>query len=169
MSDGTNRRKTILIEKRAQWRMVVEQAWPAALTMLITAFVMCFFVARVASEAMEASVELPSLPFVLVTAIAFVVLSIALILYCALRFSHRVAGPVYSIRRSLRAFQDGDTDARVSLRTDDFLTELTDDLNAVLDNAAEYAAEARRGEPAADASTAHVESKDPAPAHSIPE
>ncbi|MCB9890651.1 MAG: hypothetical protein H6832_17125 [Planctomycetes bacterium] len=136
MSRQPNRRRSIVVNKRTQWRIVVEQAWPAGLAVLITSMGMCFFVTQVMLEANELAVELPSLPWVLVAGIGFVVVSLGVIAYCALRFSHRVAGPVYSIRRTLQSFRDGDTDARVRLRDGDFLTDLTDDLNDILERAA---------------------------------
>jgi hypothetical protein len=53
--------------------------------------------------------------------------------YDAVRFAHRVVGPVYSFRETLRALADGEAVRPVRLRRNDFLTEMRDDFNAMLE------------------------------------
>jgi hypothetical protein len=51
----------------------------------------------------------------------------------AVKFAHRVVGPVYSFRKTLRALAAGEAVRPVRLRRDDFLTEMRDDFNAMLE------------------------------------
>jgi HAMP domain-containing protein len=57
----------------------------------------------------------------------------------AVRYCHRVAGPVYRIRQSMRNIAAGQPMRHVKLRAQDELTAMQDDFNAMLD------ALARRG------------------------
>ena len=51
----------------------------------------------------------------------------------ALRFSHRIAGPIYRITKSLQQVRSGDIGFRVHLRQGDHLTEIAAELNLLLD------------------------------------
>jgi hypothetical protein len=51
----------------------------------------------------------------------------------ALRFAHRVFGPVYRVRRTLQALAAGEPVRPVRLREDDFLGEVRDDVNHMLE------------------------------------
>jgi hypothetical protein len=64
-----------------------------------------------------------------VTLFAYVVL---LFLYDAMTFSHRVVGPLYRIRKMIQAVTTGEAVERLQLRKGDFLQELKDDLNEML-------------------------------------
>ena len=50
----------------------------------------------------------------------------------ALKLSHRVAGPVYRLRQTIRAITAGQPIRRVKLRDGDHLTEVADDFNEML-------------------------------------
>jgi hypothetical protein len=64
----------------------------------------------------------------------------------AVRFSHRLVGPLARIRKAVRALADGEAVRPIQLRDGDFLVELRDDLNALI------GALERRGYPRAGAS-----------------
>lgn len=129
-------RKRLVIDATLQQRMVIEQAWPAALAVLVGVSVLGVLASNLGQEAALAGVELPSLSVVMTAAFAFVILTAVFIVVVAVRFSHRVAGPIFAIRKTLRASLDGDRDARVRLRSNDFLVDLVDDLNALLEQRA---------------------------------
>jgi hypothetical protein len=50
----------------------------------------------------------------------------------AVRFSHRLVGPLVRIRKAVRALADGEPARRIQLRDGDFLLDLKDDLNALI-------------------------------------
>jgi hypothetical protein len=51
----------------------------------------------------------------------------------AMRFTHRVAGPIYRFRRTIQAITAGEPVRRVKLRNGDQLNEVADDINEMLD------------------------------------
>lgn len=53
-------------------------------------------------------------------------------IYDSIRFVHRLVGPVYRFRQTIRAALDGEQVALVNLRQGDYLTEMQDDLNQLL-------------------------------------
>ena len=56
-----------------------------------------------------------------------------LLAWDSVRFSNRVAGPVYRISNSMRSLVNGDDVPLVKLRKGDFCTQLADDFNRVLE------------------------------------
>lgn len=63
--------------------------------------------------------------------IGVVVLSIAA-MYDALKFTHRLVGPLYRFRKTIRAITAGEDLELIRLREGDFLHDLKDDFNAML-------------------------------------
>jgi hypothetical protein len=61
-----------------------------------------------------------------------VILLIPFFAWDALRFSHRVAGPLFRIRATMQAIEAGRTIQRVTLRDGDYLQEVIDDLNSLI-------------------------------------
>jgi hypothetical protein len=51
----------------------------------------------------------------------------------AVKFAHRLVGPVHSLRKTLRTMAAGEPVRPVRLRQGDFLTELRDDFNTMLE------------------------------------
>lgn len=66
-------------------------------------------------------------PFLLVLAFLLPVFVVDTI-----KLSHRFAGPVYALKRSLRSLANGEKPRRLQFRKRDFWHELADDYNAVL-------------------------------------
>jgi methyl-accepting chemotaxis protein len=64
---------------------------------------------------------------------ALVVFQGLIFIYDAIRFSHRVVGPLYRLRKAIRAIADGEEIELVTLRQGDFLQELKDDFNAMVE------------------------------------
>lgn len=64
----------------------------------------------------------------LIAIIAF----LAVIAYDAIRYAHRVVGPIYRFRKTIQALAAGEPVDMVRLRKDDFLKDLMDDFNQML-------------------------------------
>ena len=61
------------------------------------------------------------------------VLSVGLLfIYDAVKFAHRIVGPLYRFRKTIQAITAGDELELVSLREGDFLQELKDEFNEML-------------------------------------
>jgi nitrogen fixation/metabolism regulation signal transduction histidine kinase len=50
----------------------------------------------------------------------------------AVKLSHRFAGPIFSLKRTIRGVAAGETPRKVKFREGDFWKELADDYNAML-------------------------------------
>ena len=51
----------------------------------------------------------------------------------AIRFSHRLVGPLVRIRKTIQAISEGESVRPIKLRDDDYLTEMRDDFNKMLE------------------------------------
>src|SRR5438128_1085377 len=67
-------------------------------------------------------------PALIVFAAVFPVLA-----WDAVKFSHRLVGPLYRVRQTVRAVTEGEPVRLIKLRKDDFLTELRDEFNEMLE------------------------------------
>ena len=92
----------------------------------------------VANVFLLASILLPGSTAVVITSrgalsigLAELVL-MAAVWYASIRFSHKVAGPVYVFNRQIKAFCEGDLGARVNLRQKDLFQEEAADINSSL-------------------------------------
>ncbi len=88
---------------------------------------------RLSEEALAAKVELPSVVPIFMTVVAFLFVASICLFLNALRFSHRIAGPIYRVERTLQAVRDGDLTARANMRSTDFLGDIAIGLNGFLD------------------------------------
>ena len=130
---GFKSRRQAIVNPRLQRRMILAQTWPAATVILVCTCVLAILASRLSEEAAMLGHELPSLGGVLVAAAGMLLILVGGLLWHALTVSNRVAGPMFAIRRVLQAQRDGDHRARVKLRKGDYLTDMVDDLNSVLD------------------------------------
>lgn len=127
------RRKQIIVNKELQNRIVFAVSWPAALCLVLTSVALGVFCTRLSTEAMAVDAELPSLVPVFMTTAAFLVVATVFQLLSALKFSHRIAGPMYRMRKTFEAFRSGDLAVRANIRDGDYLREVADDINGFLD------------------------------------
>jgi methyl-accepting chemotaxis protein len=67
-------------------------------------------------------------PALIAFAVAFPVLA-----YDAIKFSHRLVGPLYRFRKAMQSVAAGEPIRLIKLREGDFLTELRDDFNQMLE------------------------------------
>ncbi|MFC1668029.1 hypothetical protein ACFL1T_01435 [Chlamydiota bacterium] len=70
--------------------------------------------------------------FMLQIVIAIFLMSL-LVGFYTIRFSHRIAGPVFRIKRCLEEFISGNNSVRVYLRKNDFLHDLAEKFNQLMD------------------------------------
>jgi nitrogen fixation/metabolism regulation signal transduction histidine kinase len=64
---------------------------------------------------------------------AAILLSFALtFIYDAMKFAHRVVGPVYRLRKAVQAIAAGEAVEMVTLRKGDYLQDVKDDFNEML-------------------------------------
>ncbi len=128
-----NRRRQIIVNKPMQTRLVFTTSGPTAVCLAATGVVLALACKRLYDEALQVDVELPSLLLVFGVSAAFLVVASAYVLFSALMLSHRIAGPIYNMSKTMERFRGGDRDARVRLRKRDHLHEAAAEINTTLE------------------------------------
>lgn len=135
-----NRRKKLVILREMQNRIILRTTMFPLIGLAILTITLTVFCRRLMAEAATEEVILPSLEPLLAAVICLTAGFAVTILYVALHFSQRIAGPTYRITESLKEVQeqlnngleDGKIDLRVKLRDGDFLEEIASELNVTL-------------------------------------
>ena len=65
-------------------------------------------------------------PYVVTSAVLF-----PFAVFSAIRFSHRFAGPMIRVRRTLNQLAQGETPPKVVFRNNDFWSDIADDINEI--------------------------------------
>lgn len=151
MSNAHNRRRQMTVNRQLQSRIVFSVSWPPALALMITAVVVGLLCFRLSGEAMAANITLPSLLPLFLTVAAFLMVAAFYLVANAWRFSHRVAGPMYRLNKTLEQVQEGDLTVRANLRKGDFLVEVADGMNDFLEWLESHPPRYEAGEESADA------------------
>ena len=136
--------------------------------MAATSLLLGIFCARLYNESLEADVDLPSVLPVFMISVSFMFVATIYMLFGALKFSHRIAGPMYNMGLTLERYMKGQVTARVKLRKHDYLTEVADHINEFLEwleehpptNYEEIVEEARQAAEAAAAAAAEDDKSD---------
>lgn len=132
MTKKQERRRIVVIDEKMQRRMIVAVIWPTTLSFAVTALVLVVLAIRMHTTAAEAGVMLENVGSSVAAVLVFLMAASAFGLFHALKLSHRVAGPAYRLRETLRAAREGDLGIRAHLRKGDYLTETADALNEFL-------------------------------------
>ncbi len=127
-----DRRRSIVVSAAQRRRFLACAALPA-LGLALATVVVSFYCRGLLTEADAARTDLPSLLPLNLSVLGFIVLSGGVVMHQARRFSHRIAGPTYRISRAMRRVRDGDIGFRIALREDDYLGEIADEFNLLLD------------------------------------
>ncbi len=130
---SSNRRQTLLVAPELQRRIIFHVSFYPLLTLLVAAVSVAIFSGRLTEEAARIPAELPSLGIFLVSMLTFIVVFGLLLIRQALIFSNKVAGPSYRICKSLEEVRAGNFDLRIQLRKGDFNTEISNEINRLLD------------------------------------
>jgi hypothetical protein len=127
------RRRQLVVNKPLQGRLILSMAlWPAVALAGI-AVLTAVYCSRAMDEASANDTELPNLAPLFYAVLAFELIAAIYLMVNSLKISHRVAGPVYRLCKSLERIRGGDLAFTVSLRDGDHLTEIRDELNKLLD------------------------------------
>ena len=127
------RRGRLVVDSSLQNRIIRSISWAPTLALAITAGLIGVFCTQLSHEAAVAQVELQNIEPILTTVFGFLALAVGYVVFNALKFSSRVAGPTYRINRTFESFKEGDFTARANLRRSDFLYEVADGMNDFLD------------------------------------
>jgi len=133
MAPSERRRRTLIVNEPLQKRIIVAVSSIPTLGLAVSTLIVAVFCRRLLHEAMEQDIELPSLVPLFLAVLGFTLASGAVVVFQALRFSHRIAGPAYRLIQSMERVRTGDISFRVNLRRGDHLTEVAAEMNNLLD------------------------------------
>jgi len=128
----SNKRRTFLIDPQFQIRVALWGSLWMILEVLIAAGTV--MVIALTSVWIPAGFHI-SFFYKLASALAIVVLLVTLMnIGGAVYFAHRISGPLYRIKQSLRKVGEGDLSVLINLRENDELQELKDEFNEMVNN-----------------------------------
>lgn len=127
------RRRRIVVDERSQTRTLRKICLVPVLALLLNSVILAVLAVQLMGEAERAGTELPSIPLLFAAIGVLVVTAPALLILQAIRYSHRVAGPAYRVKRSLEQFRAGERAQRVHLRPDDEIQDVAEALNQFLE------------------------------------
>lgn len=127
-----NRRKKLVINKPVQRRIILGVTIVPMMALVAATIAVAVLTGQVLDEARVAEQSLPTLSSLFVSLFLFIVAAGATVVISALRYSNRIAGPMYRLCKSMREIRDGDVSFKVKLRKGDDLTEIADEVNALI-------------------------------------
>jgi hypothetical protein len=133
MGKRRNRRRSLVVNKPLQARLIFSMSVVPVLGLSALLVLVAYFCHELRLEVLAADVEVESVAPFLLAVTGCVLVAGVLLLYNALRISHRIAGPMHRICESLERVRNGDLAFRVQLRPGDHLREVCDELNRLID------------------------------------
>jgi hypothetical protein len=127
-----DRRRSLFIDPKEQLRLIRGMAVPPLVSLGLAVWGAAWLVAEVRELALAAGIPAPSSARFLLAGMAFVAAAGAFVVYRALVFSHRIAGPCQRMREALRAARAGARDQAIHLRQGDHLADLAEEVRATL-------------------------------------
>jgi hypothetical protein len=157
-----NERKTVLVDKRLQARIILSTSLPMIACLVFATGIELWYRRQVSLGLGSADGTLFGMPEHRLGMLLLFVSASMTLLVSALLLSQKVAGTSYRIRQVLNAFREGDRSARVRLRKGDYQLQLADDLNAFLGWVADAKESGSWSDSGAIAHTPAASSADPA-------
>lgn len=133
MASNERRRRTLIVNEPLQKRIIVAVSLIPTVGLALATLIVAVFCRRLLGEALEQDVDLPSLLPLFVSILGFTLAAGAVVVFQAMRFSQRIAGPAYRLIKSMERIRSGDISFRVNLRRGDHLTEVAAEMNNLLD------------------------------------
>ena len=133
MGTKRNRRRSLLVNSPLQNRIILSVAWPPAVALGVSGFMLLMYCDHLSAEAEVARVELPSLVPTVITVIGFLGFGVSFVLMTALRVSHRVAGPVVAFKHAFDGIKAGNLATRTKVRRSDLVIGIADEVNGFLE------------------------------------
>lgn len=128
-----HRRRDVVSDGPMQGRIVLSVSVPMIVLLLLVLGAQLVFDHLVRTGTLDVQGKVLGLPERSLSAVLFFVFATLYHVANTLRFSHRIAGASQKMERVLRAFREGDRQARVRLREEDLPQSLAAEINATLD------------------------------------
>ncbi len=150
MTQERNRRRNYFIKRKFQIKFILRFCTLLILGSIITATILYLLSEDTATTAFVNSrlsivstsdYILPALVGSSLISIIFISIATAFVI---MYLSHRIAGPLFKIEKSIKEIGTGDLSLRIHLRTSDEITEIADSLNEMSENFNKRVLEIRR-------------------------
>lgn len=126
-TEGYVKRKQMYVKRQFQQSMLLQS--------ILLTFIVVNVIVMAVFWAIDSFPDLQQLKFYLAFAVATLeIVGFIAIYQLNLKASHRIAGPVFSMERSLGQIENGDLTTKVSLRSTDQFPETAQQLNATVDS-----------------------------------
>ena len=130
--DRFTQRRRLVVEPKVQMALARRAAWQWILFLMLGFGLLFAWESLVIGVSLPLSVAAEQIWARYSPALAVLVLLLPILIYDALRFSNRFAGPVYRLRRAMRELAQGENVQPLSLRKRDFLKEMAEEFNRLL-------------------------------------
>jgi nitrogen fixation/metabolism regulation signal transduction histidine kinase len=137
MAKQINQRRIVLIEPRLQFRYLV---LPLVVSATTAAALLALFVVQaetlkgLAGSDRALLEEIQTVQTLSIAAAVGVLIGhVGLIVWLGLTLSHRLAGPIYRLKKSMKQVAEGDREVRIHLRRRDELTDVATQFNEMVD------------------------------------
>lgn len=140
-----NLRKKVLIQPRLQKKIIAQFLLLGVVMILVNLLSFYFLVSKVINQIQAFSSSHAEIydslmdtwsDLTLGTLVLSLVIVFSFCLY-GLYFSNRIAGPLFHVRKAIARFVMGEKSVRIQLRRDDYLQELSEDVNLLMDKLSE--------------------------------
>jgi sensor histidine kinase YesM len=130
--DDQPKRRTYIVDKQFQYRFALTWMVMTGIYLLIIFGSFLYTTYVVSGQVHTPELQQQMVKFLKYTGVSISFVSVFFILYFLL-LSHRIAGPAYHLRQSMDRIADGDIQFSVHLREKDYLKNVADSLNDLLD------------------------------------
>lgn len=128
-----NRRRKLIVNKSVQKRIIINISFVPVIGLIGATLGVAILANQVMEQAQDVREELPAMGPLFLTLFLFILSAGGVVIIQALKYSNRVAGPMYRLMRSIDRITDGDLSFRIKLRQGDELEELSVGFNKLLD------------------------------------
>ena len=142
------KRRKILIDPHFQWRYTRAVLIPVVLAILLVVLAQYFYIWSEFKYSLTSQYhqDLKMTTFELSAYVTIITLCLVIpfIIFLGIRFSHRISGPIFSIKRNLDKIGKGELTIRIKLRKKDELKDLAECINIMTQDLGKMVLEIKR-------------------------
>jgi hypothetical protein len=128
-----SRRKILIIDHALQHQFIRDVCRFPIIALMVGMLIMAVNFRFMIVGAVTDGVNMPGIWGFIGCMVGYVFLACYVTLNMATRISHRIAGPLYRLHKSIELLQKGDLDCKIKLRDKDYLMETADMFNQLVD------------------------------------
>jgi methyl-accepting chemotaxis protein len=145
-TEKTIQRRQLIVDPKLQYGLIVKFAVFVTITLISSLILLTFIFNKFTNVALPVSLETGGVTSfeasqfirfsdliwpVLIVVLVSIILSSLIVYFLGILFTHRMAGPVYRLRKDLAEMTDGGLEKRVSFREKDYFQLLATDIDGL--------------------------------------